>query len=297
MQQKITELNEEQIARIDIVREKWLEIGLSTAPLDKEKIKTLIPAVYEAVDLKPPKEIIWLRSPLEGCIRAEELVREEGTESTSASVKDQIKQCGYGLHDASWLSFYDYFLPYLDNLDIIKPLINLSQEVGWWWPMDEAVIITEKPQFICRDDEFRLHHDSRMALEYSDGFGIYAWHGVFVPKEIILEPEKITIESIQEEENQEIRRIMIERFGWDKYLTDQKAIVIQRDDFGELIQFEKLNKQDPNEDPMAKFVRVTDGSSDRQYILRVPPETETAHEGVAWSFDLTKEEYNPTIQT
>jgi hypothetical protein len=39
-----------------------------------------------------------------------------------------------------------------------------------------------------------------------------------------------------------------------------------------------------------------DGSR-RTYFLRVPPDTETAREGVAWTFGLTAEEYQPLAQT
>jgi hypothetical protein len=39
-----------------------------------------------------------------------------------------------------------------------------------------------------------------------------------------------------------------------------------------------------------------DGSR-RTYFLRVPPDTETAREGVAWTFGLTPEEYQPLLQT
>jgi hypothetical protein len=33
------------------------------------------------------------------------------------------------------------------------------------------------------------------------------------------------------------------------------------------------------------------------YFLRVPPETKTAREGVAWTFGLTADEYDPLKET
>jgi hypothetical protein len=35
----------------------------------------------------------------------------------------------------------------------------------------------------------------------------------------------------------------------------------------------------------------------RTYFLRVPPETRTARQGVAWTFGMTEQEYAPTVET
>ena len=35
----------------------------------------------------------------------------------------------------------------------------------------------------------------------------------------------------------------------------------------------------------------------RTYFLRVPPDTQTAREGVAWTFGLTEEDYSHWLQT
>jgi len=40
-------------------------------------------------------------------------------------------------------------------------------------------------------------------------------------------------------------------------------------------------------------VRVKDTSTERQYAICVPKDVKTAHEGIAWTFDLTPEEYMP----
>ena len=39
-----------------------------------------------------------------------------------------------------------------------------------------------------------------------------------------------------------------------------------------------------------------DGSR-KTYFLRVPPRTQTAREGVAWTFGLTADEYVPAVET
>jgi hypothetical protein len=210
----------------------------------------------------------------------------------------QTFQCGYGIHDANFLSFYDYFdSEVLYNLNEIRPLINLSKYVGWWWPFENVVIFTDKPIFVCCDDRGRLHHENRMALEYSDGFGIYSWHGIMVSEQIIMKPETITLDQVVKENNQEIRRIMLDRYGWDRVLCDLHACVEHEDNTGKLISTYRLGEYLAGEDKIAKFVLVVDPSTNRKYSLRVPPETKTAKEGVAWTFWQKEDEYNPIKET
>ena len=210
----------------------------------------------------------------------------------------QTFQCGYGIHDANFLSFYDYFdSEVLYNLNEIRPLINLSKYVGWWWPFENVVIFTDKPIFVCCDNRGRLHHGNRMALEYSDGFGIYSWYGIRVSEQIIMKPETITLDQVVKENNQEIRRIMLDRYGWDRILCDLHACVEHEDNTGKLMSTYRLGEYLAGEDEIAKFVLVVDPSTNRKYSLRVPPETKTAREGVAWTFGQKEDEYNPIKET
>jgi hypothetical protein len=136
-----------------------------------------------------------------------------------------------------------------------------------------------------------------MALEYSDGFGIYSWHGIMVSEQIIMKPETITLDQVVKENNQEIRRIMLDRYGWDRVLCDLHACVEHEDNTGKLISTYRLGEYLAGEDEIAKFVLVVDPSTNRKYSLRVPPETKTAKEGVAWTFWQKEDEYNPIKET
>ena len=100
------------------------------------------------------------------------------------------------------LSFYDYWSRYLtEDVEPLVPFMKMSREVGWWWPFNGVVIFTDRPVSLMRDDDGRLHHESSMAIEYSDGFGVWAWHGVLVPEWIITKPGDITQEKVLLEKN------------------------------------------------------------------------------------------------
>ena len=90
--------------------------------------------------------------------------------------------------------------------------------------------------FISRDERGRLHNVSGPALSYPDGWSIYSVHGVRVPESIITDPRSITVKKIDEEANAEVRRVMIDQMGRDKYIYESGAKQIAKDEFGVLFQ-------------------------------------------------------------
>ena len=88
---KIKSLTAEQAARLPLIRDEWLKIGLDTSPGDEFAAVDAIGRAYAEAKLDPPKIVIWLDSPLAGCYGAAflaELVK-RGREG-SGSVVDQV---------------------------------------------------------------------------------------------------------------------------------------------------------------------------------------------------------------
>ncbi|HUD75311.1 MAG TPA: hypothetical protein VMQ76_09590, partial [Terracidiphilus sp.] len=120
----------------------------------------------------------------------------------------------------------------------------------------------------------RLHCETGPAVE-SDAEGLYFWHGVIVPAFVVTRPDWITMSHIDSEENAEVRRVMMERYGMARYLFDSHAVELHKDDYGTLYR-----KEIPGDEPlvMVKVVNSTiepDGSF-KEYTLRVPPNITTA---------------------
>jgi hypothetical protein len=141
----------------------------------------------------------------------------------------------------------------------------------------------------------RLHNETGPALENAVE-DLYFWNGVLVPEHVVMRPQEITVSEIESEENAEVRRVMIERYGQDHYLMDSKAQEIHRDDFGVLYR-----KEIPGDEPlvMVKVANSTpepDGSF-KDYFLRVPPNIERARQAVAWTFGKEENEYAPCVET
>jgi hypothetical protein len=179
---------------------------------------------------------------------------------------------------------------------IYDGLEQLMQICPTFIAFDDVVITSERPIKIRRDSEGRLHSsDNAPSIEYADGWGVYSDHGISLHPGIIREPETITVEEITSEWNLEIRRVMLERYGIEKFITDSGAELLNEDECGVLYRM-------PMERDQFNMVRVVNRTPEpdgtfRTYFIAVPPNMKTAREGVAWSFQMESEDYNPAIET
>ncbi|MDT0493212.1 hypothetical protein RM717_22175 [Streptomyces griseus] len=195
-----------------------------------------------------------------------------------------------GQHDAAWLAAFD------GRGDRLTGLAEVARNAGWWWPYENAVVISERPQVLHRDEAGRLDHGEGPALAYGDGFALYAWRGMPVPAAFLEELASLTPHRIREEENAELRRVMLEYYGYDRYLTESRAQPVHRDETGILWRIALDGDEDVVMVEVVNSTPEPDGTH-RTYWLRVPPATRTAKEGVAWTFGLEGAAYAPVRQT
>jgi hypothetical protein len=116
--------------------------------------------------------------------------------------------------------------------------------------------------------------------------GAGAWVRI-VPED--LEPTKGRISRCL---NQERRRVMLAVYGIGRYLREIRAELVHEDQYGRLYRWQ------PQMGEAVCAVEVRDATDpDRTYWLRVPPRMTTAHAAVAWTFNMTVDQYNPEVQT
>ncbi|MFF0528108.1 DUF6745 domain-containing protein [Nocardia amikacinitolerans] len=196
-----------------------------------------------------------------------------------------------GQHDAAWLSAFG-----TEPGEPLAAAASVAREAGWWWPYEKIAVISERPTALHRDEAGRLDNGDGPALAYADGFALFAWRGMPIPAEFLDDLRALTPERIRAEENAELRRVMLEYYGYDRYLDESGARPIHRDETGVLWRIELDGDEDVVMVEVINSTPEPDGTS-RTYWLRVPPETETARAGVAWTFGLDAEEYRPLRQT
>ncbi|WP_327112284.1 hypothetical protein OG206_04190 [Streptomyces sp. NBC_01341] len=195
-----------------------------------------------------------------------------------------------GQHDAAWLAAFD------GRGDRLTGLAEVARNAGWWWPYEHAVVISERPEALHRDEAGRLDRGDGPALAYPDGFALHAWRGMPVPAEFLDSLGTLTPERIRAEENAELRRVMLEFYGYDRYLSQSGAQPVHQDETGVLWRIAMEGDEDVAMVEVVNSTPEPDGTH-RTYWLRVPPRTGTAKEGVAWTFGLDGEAYAPMRQT
>ena len=171
-------------------------------------------------------------------------------------------------------------------------------DTSWWWPLKKAVILSERPLTLSRDAQGRLHSTTSQAIGYGDGWGVWAVHGVRVPQWVVEQPELITPEKILAEQNQEIRRVMVEQMpgGWPHFVDMAKLKLIDEcPDPGNPPYTVKLYSL-PAALGSHKLIIVNNATierdgSRRSYGITVSTTCKTAMEAAGSTFGLSVDQY------
>jgi hypothetical protein len=90
----------------------------------------------------------------------------------------------FGQGDSTWLSFYEYcgaVLGLETPTACLRALIVLAKNAGWWIPHARLCWVSERPNCVERDLQRRLHNLTGPAVQYPDGWGVYAIHDMRIP--------------------------------------------------------------------------------------------------------------------
>ncbi|AWC25394.1 hypothetical protein CO731_04889 [Aminobacter sp. MSH1] len=146
------------------------------------------------------------------------------------------------------------------------------------------------------DNDRRLHAEDGKAVEYSDGWGTYAWHGVNIPGEWIDDKSKLDAKTALTWPNIEQRRVALNDIvGWNRVLRELNAKVI--DDDGDPEIGTLLEVQLPDLSVPTKILRARCGTG-REFSIPVPPHVTTALEANAGSYRFRVGEFSkPEVRT
>lgn len=197
-----------------------------------------------------------------------------------------------GQYDSHWLALFDFYSKVLkiDETEKMNGLGYVAQAAGPWWPMKDSVVISDRFKEIAMNNG-QLHNPSGKAIEYADGWGTHALRGVRVPAYLIENPESITPAIINKENNQEIKRIMIEVFGFERYVLEGGGTLLSEDETGKLWmikEYRDIHREHLFLVAVKNASKEPDGTY-KSYLLRVPPWISSAKEGVAWTFGFDSE--------
>jgi hypothetical protein len=122
------------------------------------------------------------------------------------------------------------------------------------------------------------------------------WRGVAIDGRSAFYPQTLSGADIMGQDNTEVRRVMLERMGYERFLSQVKAETVDEDqDTGG--QRRLLRVPMGNDEPLV-CLSVHDPSTGGQYLLRVPPTVGTCHQAAAWIAGFENPDYYyPVIET
>lgn len=208
---------------------------------------------------------------------------------------------------AAWAAFLSFF----------RHIVKLPIDYSKWQHWEAAAIhggprimhpdfcmISDRPETLTVDDQSRPHNATGPFCQWRDGTRLYCWHGVQIPAKYY--ERQHTAREILDEPNAEVRRAMIERYDalrhsgafiedvGAKVLDSSVQRVLSNGKWAEKTAVNELLTIDLPGDPEERMVylRVTCPSTERKYLIRVPPDQRTVRGALAWTANVPEDEYN-----
>ena len=167
---------------------------------------------------------------------------------------------------------------------------SLVSECGWIFPFDKACVVCNRPSKLCLDSQEHLHAEGSPAIQFVDGYKLYAYHGVILPKKYRkLHPHRWQAKWLLKEDNAELRRVLIQGIGYARIC--QELQVTKLDSWREytllrIDQFIDLDKK-----PIY-LLKMTCHSTGHIHALRVPPDMKLARKAIRWvNWGIEPEEF------
>jgi hypothetical protein len=317
MAKRINTMTADQERRIPIVRAEWIKQAERVDSDSDDAMRHAVANLYHSIG-KPAPPIFIMDCPAT-CLLAKALIRDNIGDNIGDNLWDNLRDnlwanlrdniganlganlranlydfaTLWGAHDAGWIAFYDFpreiGIEYQSS-DVarLSAIIAYAKTCGWLYAYPALALVSRRNSVLSRDERGRLHSAIGPAMAFRSGWSIHAWHGIRVPSHVIEAPDKITPVMIDAETNQEVRRVMIERYGYERYVSD--GTIVHEDGTGRLIK-----KRNTHGDEIA-VVSVVNGSKEpdgtyKRYVLSVPPEMRTACEAVAWTYGMSEQQY------
>jgi hypothetical protein len=141
------------------------------------------------------------------------------------------------------------------------------------WRQRECVLV---PRPTLHTHAGRLHCGDGPAVEWRNGLSYWFWEGLHVPRRVAARgSERARLQVLVRTRNLELRRLLLDRIGYERFLDIADASLIQQDDYGRLWRTGLSVDQEPMS--VVEVVNSTpeaDGTY-RRYFLRVPPHART----------------------
>lgn len=177
-----------------------------------------------------------------------------------------------------WLDFCFSVLQIPGDLTIWEAWTSIATECGWIFADDDICLVCDRPRILSMDSENRLHAEGEPAMQFADGYSLYAYHGVIIPEKYgTVHPDRWQARWLLAEDNAEVRRVLIQGIGYARICQDLQAVAM--DSFAEytLLRIDS----DVDVEPIY-LLKMTCPSTGYIHAMRVPPDVRSAREAITW---------------
>jgi hypothetical protein len=208
-----------------------------------------------------------------------------------------------GNHWSDWVAYLSFFR-HIAKLEL--PIYDKWQHYeaaaihgSWRWMHPKFCIVSDRPEFIRIDEARRPHCADGPSHKWRDGWSLHYWHGLRIPAWFVEDKQRITPDLIDAEPNAELRRVMMEIYGYGPYIQARGATVIAED---VCLGLPRALLEFRAGDETIRVLRVENGSLEpdgerRKFTLPVPLECSTPHEAVAWSYGRPAGRHKEAVRT
>lgn len=217
------EITEELKARINQRYQTLVAKSLTTEPAPRADIEAAIANVYRLTGVKKPESFIWVESD----VAAADIIRANGQDPSNNNL--------WGQYDMYWLAKLQVAEEEIggvigDQKQMLDCMMVLTKS-GPWWPFSKVIVCCDTPELILVNEAGEPHCEDGPAIRYRDGVEYYYIGGHEVSRQTVMAPETLTVDIIKAESNAEARRIMISRYGVEKYIENTQATLIDEDKY------------------------------------------------------------------
>ena len=181
------------------------------------------------------------------------------------------------LKTAYYQAMSDIGLPFIGyHKNLIALWQQMNKACHWWFPYKNVILLSDRPSTLHVNDAGRLHNPKGAAIEYRDGWKVYAWKGILIPAEIVENPESLTVAQIMGEDNTEVRRAMVDIFGLERFIVESKSKRLDQQGEYELLEVPYMERGN------LIALKMRCPTTLAVYVHTVHPECTNVEQALAW---------------
>lgn len=181
---------------------------------------------------------------------------------------------------------------YVEGLKLLYKAIDAG--LGYFIFSDELIGIVPIPK-VKFNNRGQFHCSDGPALKNIWGDEAYFYNEIAVDEKIIKHPEQLSIKEILATKNTQIKEVMIEKYGLEKFIETLGYFVLDEIKVENAV-YQLLSVDIEERDPIV-VLKVNCPSTAKKYYLRVPPRFKRFKDALAWTFGISSNDLNIYFET